>query len=404
MSDAPVYLDHNGTTPVAPEVADAMWPYLTEHCGNPSSASASGRRARNAVEDARAQVASLIGAHPDEIVFTSGGTEANNLAIRGVSRALREARLTRESTGRRATHRGGGPRVAVTSCVEHPATAEPLRVLEESGWSVTRATVDGDARVTSDAIAAFPNRIALGSLILAQNEVGTIQPVRAFADAVHAAGGVVHTDAAQAVAKIDVDVEALGVDLLSIAGHKLYAPKGIGALYVRRGTPLAPLLVGAGQERGMRPGTENVAGIVGLGRAAELARSHVADDARRLTELRERLWRGLSASHPTDTALVRLSPQSDCLPGTLMISAPGRLGRDVLADAPEIEASTGSACHAGVDSPAATLLAMGVDERTALGAIRLSLGRSTSEADVDIAAAALRRALGALRALETLPG
>lgn len=399
MSDAPVYLDHNGTTPVAPEVADAMWPYLTERCGNPSSASASGRGARGAVETARAQVAALIGAHPDEIVFTSGGTEANNLAIRGVNRALREARLSRESAGRRSTHRGGGPRVAVTSRVEHPATTEPLWVLEESGWSVTYGAVDGDARLTSDAIAAFPERIALGSLILAQNEVGTIQPVRAFADGVHTAGGVVHTDAAQAVGKIDVDVEALDVDLLSIAGHKLYAPKGVGALYVRRGTPLAPLLVGAGQERGMRPGTENVAGIVGLGRAAELARGHVADDARRLTQLRERLWRGLDVPQGAaedDARSVRLSPESGCLPGTLMVSVPGRLGRDVLARAPEIEASTGSACHAGGDSPTATLLAMGLDERTALGAIRLSLGRSTSEADIDVAAAALNRALGAL--------
>ena len=363
-----VYLDHNGTTPVAPEVVAAMLPYLTEHFGNPSSASARGVVARRAVEEAREQLAALLGAWPDEIVFTSGGTEANNLAIRGAA-----ALATRRSL--------------VTSAVEHPATAEPVARLERDGWTVRRLGVDADGRVDPDGAPAA--ELGLGTLILAQNEVGTIQPVAEFADRVHAAGGVAHADAAQAVGKIPVSVDELGVDLLSVAGHKLYAPKGVGALYVRRGTALAPVLLGAGQERGIRPGTENVAGIVALGAAAALATGVLADEAPRQEALRERLWRRLDAALP---GVVRLSPAEGCLPNTLAVALPGRLGADLLEAADGLAASTGSACHAGTHTPARTLLEMGVAPEAALGALRLTLGRGTSEADVEAAANEVIRA------------
>lgn len=363
----PIYLDHNGTTPVAAQVADAMWPFLTRHFGNPSSATAAGAVARRAVEDAREQLAALIGAHADEILFTSGGTEANNLAIRGTF-----------------PDRTAG--VIVTSRVEHPATVQPLRLREHAGWTIHRLPVDQQARIDPTDIPAGP--VDLGTVILAQNEVGTLQPVAALADRIHAVGGLVHTDAAQAVGKIRVDVDELGVDLLSIAGHKLYAPKGVGALYVRRGTDLAPLLVGAGQERGLRPGTENVAAIVGLGAAAALAGTLMTMEPARQERLRELLWQRLHGAIP---GLVRISPATGCLPNTLMVAVPGRIGSEFLAGVDTVAASTGSACHSGVHTPAETLLEMGVEPDVALGALRLTLGRATTESDIAAAAAALAR-------------
>jgi len=366
----PIYLDHNATTPIAAEVAQAMWPYLTEHFGNPSSSHPYGRIAKAAVDQAREQVADLIGAQPDEVIFVSGGTEANNLAIRGVA-AL--ATTT----------------VAVATAVEHPATTAPLALLAAAGWTVHRLPVDAEGRAVVAALQAGP--VGLGTAILAQNEVGTIEPVQAIAEAVHRAGGIMHADAAQAVGKIGVDVNDLGVDLLSIAGHKLYAPKAVGALYARRGTAVSPLLVGAGQEGGRRPGTENVAGIVALGAACELAASLLATEPDRQAELRELLWSTLSSFIP---GLVRLSPPAGCLPNTLMIAVPGMIGADVLDGAPQLAASTGSACHSGVHTPAATLLAMGVTPDTAIGAIRLSLGRATTSQDIRDAAAFLARAAG----------
>jgi len=373
MTDAPVYLDHNATTPVAPDVADAMWPFLTEVYGNPSSQT-QGHRAREAVAHARRQVAELVGADADQIVFTSGGTESNNLAIRG---AAAEA----------------ATKTAVTSCIEHPATAEPLAHLRSAhGWEVTELDVDAEARVLTDRMPDSP--VGVGTLILAHNEVGTVQPVAEFAEAVRSRGGVVHADGAQAVGKIPVNVDELGVDLLSVAAHKLYGPKGVGALYVRPGTRLSPVVRGAGQEHGIRPGTENVAGIVGLGAAAELAGRLLTAEAERLEGLRESLWERLRAGVPD---LVRVSPAEWTLPNTLMVAVPGVLGADVLASAASAAASTGSACHSGVHEPSAALTAMGLQRDVALGALRLSLGRSTSADDVATSSVALVSAITAIR-------
>ena len=300
-----IYLDHNATTPVAPEVADAMEPYLRAEFGNPSSDHELGRRARQAVEEARARVAALVGADPEEVVFTSGGTESNNLAIRGIA--------ARAPAGRRRI---------VTSSVEHPATTAPLALLEASGWTITRLGVadSGTLGLGLGAVdGALGEDVALVSMMLAQNETGALLPVAELAAAARAHGAFVHSDAAQAIGKIPVSVEDLGVDLLSIAGHKCYGPKGIGALYVRRGTPLSPLVLGAGQEGGLRPGTENVAGIAGLGAAARLAQGRLSTDAPRVAGLRDELWAALSATVP---GIRRHTPEEACLPNRLLVSFP----------------------------------------------------------------------------------
>lgn len=374
-----IYLDHNATTPIAPEVLDAMLPYLREHFGNPSSDHVLGHEAHRAVKAAREQVASLIGASPREIVFTSGGTESNNIAIRGVAAAA-----------------GPGRRRIVTSQVEHPATAGPCAILEAQGWSITRVPVTPEGVVNADmAIQSLGTDVALVTMMRAQNETGAIMPVGEVANSARGTGAIIHTDAAQAIGKIPVNVDDLGVDLLSIAGHKFYAPKGVGALYVRAGTPIEPLVFGGGQERGLRPGTEDVASIVGLGEASELARSRLDAEAVRLRTLRDELWRNLWERIP---ALVRHTPELASLPDTLSVSFPGVLGKDVLSTADGVIASTGSACHAGVDSPAETLLAMHVAPDVALGAVRISLGHSNSKAEVasaaDILVAAHERVAG----------
>ena len=367
-----IYLDHNATTPVAPQVLDAMLPYLRDQHGNPSSDHPAGRAAARAVAFARAQVAALIGAHPDEIIFTSGGTESNNLAIRGTASVA-------DPTRRRI----------VTTVVEHPATTAPLAHLHAAGWTITRLPVTSAGTVNAaEAATVLGPDVALLTMMLAQNETGAILPVPAVAAAAHAVGAVMHTDAAQAIGKVEVNVDALALDLLSIAGHKCYAPKGVGALYRRAGTPLGPVLLGAGQEGGVRPGTENVPGIVGLGAACELAGGRLAADGVRLAMLRDTLWEQLRDAIP---GMVRLTP-ADCLPNTLMVSFPGVLGRDVLTASPGLAASTGSACHAGQDTPAATLLAMGSTPEVALGAVRLSLGHGTTAADISTAARILATA------------
>ncbi len=365
----PIYLDHNATTPLLPEVVDAMLPYLREHFGNPSSGHVYGARARSAVANAREQVAALLGCDADEVLFTSGGTEANNLAIRGVAEALE----TRSHI--------------VTTLIEHPATARPCAWLEKHDRSVTRVSVDADGRASVDeGREAIDGDTALVTVMHSNNETGVLQPVRELAGLAHAAGALLHTDAAQSLGKVPVNVRDLDVDLLSVAGHKLYAPKGVGALYVKRGTPLVPFVLGASHERGLRPGTENVASIVGLGAACAAVGRDLEAAASRMRALRDELWARLGADVP---GLALNGHRELRLPNTLNVRFPRATGDAVLTGAPEIAASTGSACHEGHESASTVILAMGVAPEQALGSVRLTLGRSTSEDDVVRAADAL---------------
>jgi cysteine desulfurase len=369
MDQRPIYLDYNATTPVLPEVVDAMLPYLREHFGNPSSSHVYGRRSQSAVDRARQQVAGLIGCDASEIIFTSGGTEANNLAIRGVA----EAREDR--------------RAVVTTVIEHPATAQPCVWLERHGWRVTRVGVDREGRSSvEEARAAIDTTTALVTVMHSNNETGVLQPVTELAEIARDQGAVMHADAAQSVGKVAVNVRELGVDLLSIAGHKLYAPKGVGALYVRRATPLRPFVLGAGHERGLRPGTENVAYVVGLGVACELAAQGLDQRAARMQRLRDELWERLATQVP---GLGLNGDPVRRLPNTLSVRFPRVAGSEVLAGAKVVAASTGSACHAGHERAPGVVLAMGVAEAEALGTVRLTLGRETTVEDVSRAADAL---------------
>ncbi len=365
----PIYLDHNATTPIHPEVFDAMVPYLRGGFGNPSSGHVFGASAKAALEHARAAVADLLGCGPGEVVFTSGGTESNNLSILGLADAH------------------PGRRHVVTSVIEHPATRLPCARLESLGYDVTRLGVDPEGRVdAAAAAAALRPATRQVTRMLANNETGALQPIAEIAAAARAVGAVLHTDAAQALGKIPVRVDELGVDLLSIAGHKLYAPKGIGALYLRGDLTLTPMLLGGGQERGISPGTENIPHIVGLGRACEIAAADLEVEARRQRTLTERLWGLLAAGAP---GLRRNGPVEQRLPNTLNVSFSGVTGSAVLARIDGLAASTGSACHEGQENPSAVLTAMGLSRAEALGAVRLSVGRSTTEAQIDAAGSML---------------
>ena len=367
----PVYLDYNATTPVAPEVAEAIHPFLHEAFGNPSSAHAFGQRARDAVVRAREHVAALINAAPMEIVFTSCATEANNMALLGVAAKARSER-----------------RHLVVSAVEHPAVMQPALHLQRRGWEVSIVPVDARGRVSPAAVAAtLRPDTALVSIMHANNEVGTIQPVAEIAALTRPRGILLHTDAAQSAGKIAVDVDALGVDLLTLAGHKFYATKGIGALYVRTGTPIGSIVFGADQEHGLRPGTENVPAIVGLGAAARLARERLPEATAHLRRLRERLHALLAEAIP---GLVLNGDAHARLPNTLHVSFPGVTGRLLLQEAgAEVAASVGSACHSEHDTVSGILAAMGIDSVRAAGAVRLSVGWMTTEDDLARAAAGL---------------
>lgn len=371
-SDNLIYLDYNATTPIDPRVADSMQPYLRGGFGNPSSAHRLGREARAAVDAARSQVATAIGAEPDEIVFTSGGSESNNLAITG------------------SVASGGH---IITVAIEHPAVLEVVRALRRSARArVTIIGVDAFGRLDpGDVEAAFESDTRLVSVMLANNEVGTIQPIAEVAALCGERGVRMHTDAAQAVGKIPVDVRNLGCDLLTIAGHKLYAPKGIGALYVRRGTLLEPLIRGAAHERGLRAGTENTPHIVALGRACELVTEDSTDHG---ASLRDRLQSALTSALPG--SVVHGHPEHR-LPNTLSIAlagvdVPALLGR--LSES--VAASAGAACHADTVKMSSVLEAMNVEPAIARSTLRLSVGRFTDSAQIDDAVA---RILGAARAL-----
>jgi cysteine desulfurase len=379
LRGGPVYLDYNATTPVDPRVVDAMLPHLGHYFGNPSSSHSYGDQPRRALDQARAQVAALIGAQPDEIVFTGSGSEADNLALRG---AVLSSKVDR-------------PHV-ITQVTEHPAVLETCRALERlHGTEVTYLHVDGHGLVDPAALAAaLTARTVLVSVMAANNETGALQPIAELARITRAHGALFHCDAAQAAGKIPLGVRESGVDLLTVVGHKLYAPKGIGALYVRQGVALEPLVHGGGQEGGLRAGTENVALAVALGTAAELATEELADGAPgRIAGLRDSLYRRLADALPGRVHLN--GPGTGRLPNTLNVSIDGTLGHELLAAAPGLAASTGSACHSGTHTPSPVLTAMGLDADRALGALRLSLGRWSTPEDIETAATALLKAAAA---------
>ncbi len=375
----PIYLDYNGTTPHAPEVIAAMRPFLETEFGNPSSGHAYGAKPRQAVEAARRQVATLLNAPPETIIFTSGGTESNNHAIRGTARQLRP----------KGNH-------IVTSAFEHPAVLEVCGYLEKDGFETTRLPVGADGLVDPAMLekAIRPTTILI-TIMHANNEVGTVQPIAAISRIARMHGIAFHTDAAQSVGKIPADAEALGVDLLSVAGHKIYAPKGIGALYVR--PPLTPwkFCFGAGQEGGRRAGTENVLEIVGLGKACEIARQKMESHMARVQRLRDRLHTGLAAKVP-DT---RLNGHPDKrLPNTLSIAFKGLDANRLLeAIGNDVAASAGAACHADTVEISHVLQAMGLSREWARGTIRFSLGRMTSEEEIEKTIQVVAAAVGRLR-------
>lgn len=376
-----VYLDYNATTPVDPRVAAAILGALQEDFGNPSSGHALGRRARTTVETARAQVAALIGAAPGDILFTSGGSEANNAALFGLAELAPPDR-----------------RHLIVSAVEHPAVMEPARLLASRGWRLSLLPVDEFCRThPADLEALLDEQTAFVSVMLANNEVGTLQPVAELAALCRARGVPIHCDAAQAVGKVPVDVGQLGVDALSLAGHKFYAPKGVGALYLRPGLALPPFVRGAGQERGRRAGTENVPGIVGLGEAARLARNLLEEDMVRSLELRGRLLAGLRQRFGTEqmrvNGLLECGPQS-CLPNTLSVAFVGLEAGELLNGLGDrLAASPGAACNTDGGKLSAVLLAMGLDARWARGTLRFSVGRMSRGAEIDRAVELLTEAI-----------
>jgi cysteine desulfurase len=357
-----IYLDFNATTPVAPEVAEVISRFAATPFGNPSSTHWAGAPAHEAVERARKQVAALLHCSPAEVVFTSGGSEANNYALKGVY-----------FTRNRDAH-------IITTTVEHPAIHNPCRFLEKLGASITYVPVDHFGRVDPDDVArAITTRTAIISVMHANNEVGTLQPIADIARIAREHGVLFHTDAAQSVGKLPMFVDDLGVDMLSLAGHKMYAPKGVGVLYVRNGIRLEPLIHGAGHESGRRAGTENVLLDVALGAACEFAQSWVTSNT--IRELRDVFWEKLRAQFGERVALN--GHPTERLPNTLNVSFIGKNGADVLARLPNLAASTGSACHSGSVQISPVLKAMGIEPESGLGAIRLSLGRTTTRQEIE---------------------
>jgi cysteine desulfurase len=385
VSDRLIYLDHAATTPVRDDVAAAMWPYFTTAFGNPSSVHGAGARAHEAMEHARAMAAGVLKARPGEIVFTSGGTESDTLAIVGAARALRQ----------RGRH-------VLTTAIEHAAVLEACRALTREGFDVTFLPVDGDGLVDPDRVmdAVRPDTV-LASIMLANNEVGTIQPLAEIAAALRTRGVIVHSDAVQAGGALDLDVDRLGVDLLTLSAHKIYGPKGAGLLYVRRGTQLEPLFPGGGQERGRRGGTENVPGAVGLAVALHLAATEREEETLRLERLRDRLIDGVLLRVPG----VRLTGHRvKRLPGHASFTVHGINAEALLVDLDiaGIACSSGSACHAGATDPSHVLLALGLPPEVARTGLRLTLGRDTTQADIDRVLEVLPDSVAALRSGEAV--
>ncbi|GAC1476702.1 MAG: cysteine desulfurase family protein [Ktedonobacteraceae bacterium] len=379
LHNGPIYLDYNATTPVDPIVVEAMLPFLSSHFGNPSSTHSYGQVTQQAIGVPRQQVARLLDCTSAEIVFTGGGSESDNLAIRG-------AALARRAYGNHI----------ITQVTEHPAVLNVCRSLERlHGFRVTYLPVDDSGRVSpADVEAAINEQTVLITIMHANNETGTLQPIAEIAEIAHRYGVLLHSDAAQSVGKIATRVDELGVDLLTVAGHKLYAPKGIGALYIRRGLQLEPLIYGGGQESSRRAGTENIAHMVALGTACMLAEEQLAASQLRLQRLRDLLQRRLEAALPNAVHLNGHSTER--LPNTLNISIDRVIGEDVLAATPQIASSTGSACHEGSTDPSPVLMAMGCTRERALGALRLTLGRWSTEEEVERAATLLAQTIDSL--------
>jgi cysteine desulfurase len=375
-----IYLDHNASTPVDPRVREAMGAALSEDFGNPSSLHWYGQRARAAVDDARGEVAALLGAAPAEVVFTGSGTEADNLAVRGVAAAAREPR-----------------RKILYSAIEHHAVVNTARGLAEEGWPVEAVRVGTDGLLDLDDLRArLDERTALVAVMLANNETGVVQPLAEVARLAHERGALVHCDAVQAVGKLPLDVRTLPVDLMALSGHKVYGPKGVGALWVRRGTRLKAFLRGGSQERNRRAGTENVAGIVGLGRAARIAREEGAAEAARLGPLRDRLEERLLAIDGAQRN--GLGPR---VPNTTNVSFAGVEAESLLLalDLAGLAVSTGAACAAGAVEPSHVLRGMGLALERVQGSVRFSLGRGTSAEDVEAAAELVAEAVARQRTL-----
>ncbi len=386
-----VYLDFNATTPVEPEVLDAMLPYFSAEFANAASIHTPGQRARAAVETAREQVAALVGARPQEIVFTSGGTESDNHAIFGVvGQAFLPVSSSRNANS--SAH-------VITTAIEHEAVLNTCQALEKEGVSVTYLPTNRNGQIDMEELGrAIRPETVLITIMHANNELGTVQPLEEIGRLAKETDVYFHTDAVQSAGKIPIDVNALHVDLLSISGHKLYAPKGIGALYVRGGTRLRQLLYGGHHQRGFRPGTENVAGIVGLGKAAEIARKSLVEDAQRISALRDRLQQGLLHRVPQS----RLNAASALrTPNTTNLVFPGVEGEALLIalDLKGLACSTGAACSSGAVEPSHVLTAIGLAPEEARASLRFSLGRHTTSADIDFALNVVPSAVAQLREL-----
>ena len=380
-------MDHSATTPVAPEVLEAMLPYFSEKFGNASSLHSFGLEAKEALEDSREKVAALLGAQPEEIIFTSGGTESNNLALKGI--------------GYRSKEKGKGNHI-ITSSIEHPAILETCRKLETQGFEVTYLPVTKDGLVDAETVeSAIQKETVLISVMHANNEIGTIQPLKEIGKIAAEKDVFFHTDAVQTAGKIPIDVNDMDLDLLSISAHKLYGPKGVGALYVRKGTRLDSIVHGGGHERGLRSGTENVAGIVGLARAADLANQAMASEAKRLTDLRDKLAK-----------MVLDSVKDTWINGTLINRLPGNLnfgfryveGESLLLflDSKGIAVSTGSACSSKRLEPSHVLLSLGLKAEECHGSLRITMGRSNTEEDVDYVARSINEAVERFRNISAL--
>ena len=380
-----IYMDHSATSPVDPEVFEAMKPYFVDNFGNASTLYSMGREARKAMEAAREQVASLIGAKPEEVIFTSGGTESDNIAIKGTAYRMKD----------KGNH-------IITSAIEHPAVRETCKYLEKNGFEVTYLPVyeDGIVRV-SDLEDAITEKTILITIMHANNEIGTIQPVAEIGKIARENKIYFHTDAVQTVGKIPVDVEEMNVDMLSISAHKVYGPKGIGALYIKKGVRVEPILHGGGHEKGLRPGTENVSGIVGLGKACELAKKNLLDDAKYITNLRDRLIDGILDS--VEQSYLD-GHRTKRLPNNVNLRFTGIEGESMVLhlDSKGVAASTGSACSSKSLEPSHVLIALGLEHVEAHGSLRLTLGKENTKEEVDYVITAVKEVVETLRKLSPL--